>query len=61
MWEYRLDGGVISHIRRPDDDLPYIGMPICMVGRLGKLAPAENFIVTGFDAQEKWLTLEYAK
>lgn len=57
MWDYCFEGDVIARIRRPDDDPPYIGMPIYMAGRSGKLAPVEDFIVSGIEAKRLVLEL----
>lgn len=43
QWAYEFDGAVIARVSRAD--VPAIGLPIRMAGRLGVPAPVEHFVV----------------
>jgi hypothetical protein len=57
-WDYVFDGEVITTLSR--DDVPYLGYPVTFVGRLGKPAPAEHFVVTAVDEAARVMVLERA-
>jgi len=59
-WNYYFDGEVVASVRRPVDEPPYLGMPVTIVGRLKKLAPAEQYVVSGYGLAEHVIVLEKA-
>jgi len=57
-WDYVLDGEVITSQKH--DVAPYVGYPVTFVGRLGKPAPAEHFVVAAVDEPSHAMRLERA-